>query len=85
MTPANLLGELRKRGYCIALDGSDVVVRRRAAPPDEKRTLEALRAAKADLVALLETEAHPLVRNVMNVFPDARLVSVTTADGRQIR
>lgn len=85
MTPATLLHALRSRGYSVGLDGGSLVVRRDARPKDETRAVEALRAAKTDLVTLLETEAHPLVQNVLAVFGDAKLVGVTTADGRQIR
>lgn len=84
MTPATLLWTLRERGYAVELCGVDLVIRRGSAPPNETRAIDQLRAAKPELVALLETEAHPTVRRVRDVFPATRLVSITTSAGKEI-
>jgi DNA-directed RNA polymerase subunit RPC12/RpoP len=93
MSPAELLGEARARGVILRAQGETLVVDGPEAVVDELRP--ALRAAKAELLALLRAPppgsrapapaARYRCHACWRTFPEARLTVVKEAIGRGFR
>lgn len=76
MIPAvALLAAMRARGQEVRREGSKLVVEG-PTPKDPERAARLVRERKAELLAVLEAEAHPLVLAALDAFPGARLTDV---------
>ena len=77
MTSAcELLRLLRARGFQLRAEDGELVLTGPRPPRDEERAMAQLRAAKTDLLKVLDTEQHPAVQAAIDVFPGARVTAI---------